>query len=182
MTIQAYKRQYQIVPALQRALLVALIGLTAPAAWAQLTTEQLIGSAVSLSNKDYPEVDKAIQRFLNSDAKGALEYLNLAKEKYPKLPPTNVTFAKMQMAARNARAVRILLERAVIESPDDPEAYLLLADQAFQGNRITESAALFEFAAPLIESFTENSKRKRNFETALLAGRAAIAERRNDSA
>ena len=159
-------------------ILVVLSWTTGSLAWGQLTTEQLIGSAVSLSNQQYPEIDKAIQRFSNSDAKGALEYLKIAKEKYPKLPPTDVTFAKMHMAARNARGVHILLERAVTEHPDDPEAYLILADQAFRGNRTTEAQGLFELAAPLVENFSGNSKRKRNFNISVIAGRTAIAERR----
>ena len=46
-----------------------------------LTPKFLIGDAVSLSNKEYPEIDKAIQRFRNRDVAGALEYLEKAKEK-----------------------------------------------------------------------------------------------------
>src|SRR5690554_6285522 len=69
-----------------------------------LSTENLIGTAVSLSNKSYPEVDSAIQRFRNGDIQGAIDYLNQATEKYPSLPPTDVTLAKMQLAARNGNA------------------------------------------------------------------------------
>jgi tetratricopeptide (TPR) repeat protein len=143
-----------------------------------LTTENLIGTAVSLSNRSYPEIDSAIQRFRNGDAQGAIDYLNQAKEKYPKLPPTDITLAKMQLAARNGNAVRFLLERVVVEHPDDPEAYLLLADQAFMGGRTTEALALFEMADPLVQEFNENEKRKQNFTIRVLAGRSAVAERR----
>jgi len=159
------------------ALLVAVSGIASNAA-AQLTAENLIGSAVSLSNQSYPEIDNAIQRFRNGDVKGTRKYLEIAKEKYPKLPPTDVTLAKMQMAARHNQAARILLERVVTETPDDPEAYLLLADQAFAAGRTTEAQALFELAAPLVEKYGQNAKRKRNFTIRLLAGRAAVYERR----
>ena len=54
----------------------------------------------------------------------------------------------------------------------------MLADLAFQGQRTTEALSLFEYAAPLAEKFTENNKRKRNFNIRVLAGRAAVAERR----
>ena len=145
---------------------------------AVLTTEKLIGNAVSLANRDYPEIDSAIRRFRNNDFQGAMEYLKQAKEKYPKLPPTNVTMAKMQLAARNSKAVRFLLERAVVEHPDDPEAFLLLADQAFMGGRITESQALFEMVDPLVQKFDENQRRKKNFVIRVIAGRSAVAERR----
>jgi len=144
-----------------------------------LTPKYLIGSAVSLSNRSYPEIEKAIQRFSNSDVAGAQEYLKKAKEKYPKLPPTDILMAKMQVLARNTRAVRFLLDRATTQHPEDPEAYLLLADQAFSSQRTPEALALFEYAAPLIEKFSANAKRKRNFNIQLLAGRAAVAQRRS---
>ena len=143
-----------------------------------LTPKYLIGNAVSLSNKSYPEVEKAIQRFTNGDAVGAQEFLVSAKEKYPKLAPSDVMMAKMQMLARNVRAVQFFLERATTQNPEDPEAYLMFADLAFQGQRTTDSLSLFAYAAPLVEKYTENNKRKRNFDIRLLAGRAAIAERR----
>ncbi len=152
----------------------------APAAQSKspLTPKYLIGDAVSLSNKSYPEIEKAIQRFGNRDAVGAQEFLVKAKEKYPKLPPSDVMMAKMLLLARNARALHVYLERAATQHPEDPEAYLMLADLAFQGQRTTEALSLFEYATPLAEKFTENNKRKRNFNIRILAGRAAVAERR----
>ena len=143
-----------------------------------LTVKNLIGTAVSVSGRSYTEIEKAIQRFKNGDAEGALDYLNQAKEKYPQLPPTDITFAKMHLAARNNKAVRFLLERVAVEHPDDPEVYLLLADQAFVGGRITEALALFDIADPLVQQFTENDKRKDNFQIRVIAGRSAVAERR----
>jgi tetratricopeptide (TPR) repeat protein len=143
-----------------------------------LTVEALIGDAVSLSNQQYPEVDAAIKRFINGDVAGAREYLELAKKKYPKLPPTDLTIAKMQVIVRNGQAARAFLERAVMEAPADPEAYLLLADLAFVEGRITEAHAMFEKAAGLVQKFTENDKRKRNFQIRVLAGLAAVHERR----
>ena len=126
----------------------------------------------------YPEVEKAIQRFRNRDALGAQEYLDKAKEKYPKLAPPDVMMAKMQILTRNARAVLFYLERAATEYPEDPEAYLMLADLSFKSQRTAESLALFEYAAPLVEKFTANAKRKQKFNVRVLAGRAAVAERR----
>ncbi|MEM9660457.1 MAG: hypothetical protein AAF961_19000, partial [Planctomycetota bacterium] len=60
------------------AAIVALFAVAGQAAFAQqttvtdqLTVEKLIGSAVSLSNQEYPEIEQAIQRFLNRDMAGA---------------------------------------------------------------------------------------------------------------
>jgi tetratricopeptide (TPR) repeat protein len=144
----------------------------------QLTVKNLIGDAVSLSNQAYPEVENAIQRFLNGDFDGAREFLEIARQKYPKLPPSDLTLAKMQELVRNGQAARVLLEKTVTEYPNDPEAYLLLADLAFIEGRTTEAHALFEKASKLTEAFTENEKRKQNFLIRVLAGLAAVHERR----
>gem|GEM_PF-342008 len=147
-------------------------------ALSQLTTKLLIGQDVSLSNQSYPDVDNAIQRFRNGDVQGARLFLEKAKEKNSKLPPAEIVMAKMQSLKRNLQAVHILLESAAVKYPDDPEAYLILAEQAFQAGRTAEASALFEKAYGLIQKFNQNAKRKRNFTLRALAGRAAVAERR----
>ncbi|MCH2114154.1 MAG: tetratricopeptide repeat protein [Pirellulales bacterium] len=151
---------------------------TVPAAQDPLTPAYLIGDALSVSGKTFPEIEDAITRFRNEDGSGALEILMLAVKENPKLPPATLLLARMQSLTGNGPAVRGLLERTVLEHPDDPESYLILADQAFQANRTTESDALFHFARPLVEKFTANLKRKRNFQVRILAGSSAIAERR----
>jgi tetratricopeptide (TPR) repeat protein len=143
----------------------------------QISMEDLIGNAVSLSNQKYPEIEQAITRFNNNDVEGAREYLDIALQKNPKLPPPDLILAKMSML-RNLRGSNVMLERAVMANPDDPEAYLLMANQAFVQGRTTESAALFELAAPLVEKFKDNNRRKRDFNIRIIAGRAAVAERR----
>lgn len=140
--------------------------------------EALIGSSVSLSNQQYPEVEKAIVRFRNQDGEGALAFLKEAKEKHSKLPPVYIMLAKLQVMHQNTQGAYNLLELQVAEDPADPEAYLLLADQAFAGNRTAEAEALFEKAAPLVEKFTGNEKRKRDMQIRVLAGKAAVHERR----
>jgi tetratricopeptide (TPR) repeat protein len=143
-----------------------------------LTVETLIGDAVSLSNQRYPEVEDAIRRFINGDVTGARDYLELAKKKYPKLPPTDLTLAKMFVIVRSGQQARTFLEQTVTDNPNDPEAYLLLADLAFVEGRVTEAHALFEKADGLTQKFTENEKRRNNFAIRVVAGLAAVHERR----
>lgn len=142
------------------------------------TVQNLIGDAVSLSNQAYPDVEKAIQRFKNSDPEGARGYLEQARKQYPKLPPTELSMAKLHLFNRDEQNGRAQLEQTVMKSPDDPEAYLLLADMAFTQGRTTESAALFDVADGLVQKFTENEKRRKNFDIRVLAGRSAVLERR----
>jgi tetratricopeptide (TPR) repeat protein len=84
----------------------------------------------------------------------------------------------LQVIRQNTQGAYNLLELQVAEDPADPEAYLLLADQAFAGNRTAEAEALFEKAAPLVENYAGNEKRKRDMQIRVLAGKAAVHERR----
>lgn len=156
-----------------------LSGPAAPAA-AQLTMESLIGSAVSDLGPKYDDVEKAIQRFQNGDVSGALQFLKNAKEKHPHLPPPDVTLAKMQIVYRNTGAANALLERAVHEYPDDPEPYLMFADQSYQSGQLTDADVVYAKAAELAEKMTGNEKRKRSFLIRAHEGRARVAERRGD--
>lgn len=143
-----------------------------------LTVENLIGNAVSLSNQEYPDVEKAIQRFKNGDTQGAKEFLEIAKQKYPKLPPVDLILAKLQVIARNGPAARVYLEQTVTDNAADPEAYLILGDIAFTEGRTTEANALFEKAQALSQAFKDNEKRKQDFEIRVLAGLSAVKEKR----
>jgi tetratricopeptide (TPR) repeat protein len=151
---------------------------TQPAQQDPFTVKNLIGDAVSLSNQEYPEVESAIQRFKNSDVVGTREYLEQAKQKYPKLPPVDLLLAKLMVFNRNGEQGRALLEQTVTKQAGDPEAYLLLADLAFAEGRTTEAQALFEKAKGLVAAFNENEKRKQAFQIRVLAGTSAVHERR----
>ncbi|MEM6654357.1 MAG: tetratricopeptide repeat protein [Planctomycetota bacterium] len=165
-------------------LAAALLGLLAatPDATAQqqkITADQLIGNAVSQPDSPrYSDITEAIRRFSNRDAAGAQLLLEQAKRKFPKLPPVSVMLAKMHLLSGNNAAVRPALELSVNEDADDPEPYLLLAEQALAGNRTIEADALFDKATTLIDAYDDNAKRKRSFVIRAYQGRAIVAPRR----
>jgi Tfp pilus assembly protein PilF len=149
-------------------------------ATAQLTTQKLIGDAVSEVGTRYAEVDEAIKRFMNRDVLGARQFLESAKRKDPSLPPTDVTLAKMYLAANNLAAARTAMEKSAMENPGDPEAYLILAELARREGRTIEADALYDKGLELTETFTENARRKRNFEIGARTGRAIVAAQRKN--
>ena len=140
----------------------------------------LIGNSVSDPDSiRYNDVAEAIKRFENRDQLSARTFLERAMLKDDTLPPVGVMMAKLHLLAGNSQGVRPALEQAVLEdSKDDPEPYLLLAEQALVGNRSIEAEALFEKADSLIEKFNKNPKRKRRFNIRVSNGMAIIAERR----
>jgi predicted Zn-dependent protease len=146
-----------------------------------ITTQMLIGDAVPPDSlKEYTDIDQAIKYFINRDVLASRQFLEVAKRKFPALPPVDLLLAKMYFLGNNAAAGRAALEKTATENPDDPEPTLLLADQALAQGRIIEADALYAKAFELTAKFNGAAKRKRNFEIRARAGRASVAQRRKN--
>lgn len=159
---------------------LAVFGISRVAS-AQITTKALIEDSVSPDSiAKFTEIDEAIKRFSNRDVLAARQFLEAAKKKDAKLPPVDLLLAKLYFLSGNAQAGRISLEKTALEAPGDPEAYLIMADQAMQQGRTIEADALYDKAAALTSKFAGNDKRKRNFEIRAHSGRAGVAQRRKD--
>ncbi len=145
-----------------------------------LTQAALIGDAVSEADSPkYGDVGEAIKRFNNRDQLGAQQFLEAARRKDEKLPPVGLLIAKMYLLSGQGPAARAALEKAVMEDAgDDPEPYLLLAEDAVSTGRIIEGDALFDKAVKEIAAYAKNPKRKRQFEIRAYRGRAAVSQRR----
>jgi tetratricopeptide (TPR) repeat protein len=146
----------------------------------QITQQMLIGDAVSETGTKYADIDKAIQFFTNRDVPNARLLLETAKQKDPTLPPVDLTLAKLYFFSNNAPAGRAALEKTAMEIPSDPEASLILAEQAVREGRFIEAESLYDKSIGLIDKFSDNPKRKRNFQIASRGGRAGVYERRKD--
>jgi tetratricopeptide (TPR) repeat protein len=147
---------------------------------AQITTDQLIGDAISDSGAKYSDVDEAIKRFNNRDVLGARQFLETAVRKNNNLPPVDLTLAKMFYLTGNTAAGQASLEKTVMDNPGDPEAYLILADSAISSGRSIEAEALYEKGMQLADKFDGNAKRKRNFIIRARLGHSLVAERRKN--
>lgn len=153
-----------------------LLPLFSSLAQAQVTVETLTSSAVTEVGPYHQDVEDAINRFFSRDVEGARNLLNSAKKKTPKLAPPEVMLAQLFIAAGQGPNARQELERAIKKYPHDPEAYLVLADVAFNEGRLTEAGLLFAKASAVAAKFSENPKRKQNFQMRGFAGMAAVAE------
>jgi tetratricopeptide (TPR) repeat protein len=144
---------------------------------AQVTARTLVGRAVSDGDQD-AEINNAIGRFRDRDIDGCRALLERARTANPKLPPPGVMMAMLWLGVNQVGPARAELESTAVAFPGDPEPYLMLGDLAFQERRLTEAAVLFERAAQLTAAFTDNLKRKRDFQIRSAAGNAAVAEAR----
>jgi tetratricopeptide (TPR) repeat protein len=143
----------------------------------QITAQTLVGKALSDDSANQ-EVTGAINRFRDRDIDGCRAILERVKSNNVKVPPPGVMMSMLWLGVNQLGPARAELEDAVVKFPKDPEAYLMMGDLAFQDRRITDADVLFSKATQLTTEFTENAKRKRDFEIRCHAGSAAVAEAR----
>jgi Tfp pilus assembly protein PilF len=141
----------------------------------QPTAKLLIGDAVDdADSPQYDNVTKAIDYFRQRRFKDARDLLIDLRTKHPTLPPAELLIAKLFILAGQPRAAMQQLELTVQKHPQDPEAFLILADGSLNEQRVTAAEALYQKAQYLNARFKENAKRKDNFEKRRLFGLAAV--------
>jgi len=128
---------------------------------------------------DIPEINEAFNMFRERDAEGALKLLKKVCKKHPEISPAHVILARFFARANGAVGMRNALEEGVKELPNDPEAYIFMADIAMRERRVTEARLLYEKCASLMPKF-DVAKRKKNLEIQVLAGLATTSEARED--
>ena len=146
-------------------------------AHAQVTAQTLIGKAVS-DDAANTEVTGAINRFRDRDIDGCRAILERVKSNNVKMPPPGVMMAMLWLSVNQLPPARTELEDTVVKFPKDPEPYLMMGDLAFQDRRVTDADVLFAKAKQLTADYTENARRKRDFDIRYNAGSAAVAEAR----
>jgi len=179
-----WKRLSVVGRPMARSAALVCVGLLT-AAWsapakAQLTAEALTGGAVDNVDKFGADVDDAISAFQKGEIERSRKLLKMARETQPKLAPVEVMLAQLYILAQRADLARVELERSLRESPADPEAYLVLAEAALQEGRNREATMMYSQAAPVLEKFNDNAKRKKAFVPRLYSGDAQAAEGRED--
>jgi len=147
-------------------------------AWAQLTARDLVGKYVEVGPK-HTDVNQAITRFQAGSTKDALDLLKSAAKKDKDLPPGQIMFAQLCMAANLPDAMRQALQSAATEAPTDPDAYIYLAEIALREREVAEAEALYDKSVAMTKSFTGNPKRKADFQNRIYNGLATIAESRD---
>jgi tetratricopeptide (TPR) repeat protein len=169
-----------IVPALALLLAVWTIPVsaqeTAPPAKADAAAA---APAAKDAPKEIPEYNEAVNLFRNRDADGALTALKKACRKHPEISPPYVILARFYASANAAPGMRNALEEGVKSSPNDPEAYLELADMNYQERRVTEARLLYEKATALLAK-SDLAARRKNLEIRTLAGMSRTSQARED--
>ena len=162
------------------ALAISCVGLGS-AAQAEMTVEKLIGTAITGVGPYYQDVADAIRQFGAKNYAKALEHLEAAKKSTPRLAPPEVMMAVLYLDAEQPGPAIAFLERAILRVPQDPEAFLILAERAAAEGRFTEADIMFQRAAKNVESYTDNPRRKQDLQVRALSGAAGVDEARGMS-
>lgn len=125
-----------------------------------------------------PDVAKAFEKFRNGDIETAILQLKETGRKNPEQSPPHIILARWFAAAQRPNEARVMLERAVIENPDNPEVYLVLAEPALNERRATEAEFLLNKANDLLAQYKGTEKAKESLTRQTLAGLATVCEAR----
>ena len=149
-------------------------------AQAQVTAESLLKSSVEQIGPQHRDVADAIDQFKKGAFVECRKKLESARQQDPKIPPAGVMFAQLLFAANQPNLARAELERVVKSEPQDPEAFLLIGETAFQQRRYSEAQLAFDQAARLIKDYSANNYRKNNLIRRAYSGMAGVAEAREN--
>lgn len=158
--------------------------LTASAQDAVPTSTPTGQTTTSHGQQENPELVAALQSaadlFNKTDFNGALERLKEICAGDPKLAPPRIILAQWFARASVADGVRVSLDMATIESPQDPEAYLLLGEIALRQRERAAAALFFERCSVLLQQYNVNPERKKLMQISLFRCLTGLAEIRED--
>lgn len=97
----------------------------------------------------------------------------------PAVPPARTMWAKMLTSAGDQKAGRVALQQATIEDPDDPEAYVILANFAVVAGQLAEAEAMYIQAEQRLEPWPAQNLRKSQLLAQVSVGRGSIAQSRS---
>ena len=123
-------------------------------------------------------IQQAVAAFNNSDFPGALEQLRVLYARFPNLAPPRIVMAQWFAQANLGEAVRASLEMATEETPNDPEAYVLLGEILLRQRYLTAAELLLQTAETKLNAYNTNPDRKTLIQASLRRNAVMLAESR----
>ena len=138
-----------------------------------------------MASAKIPEVVQGYTCLRNGELEQGLALFRAAAKKYPDLPPPQMLLAQWFAATSQPVQICTALEQATVETPQDPEAYMVMGQLAAQNHRFTEAALLYGKVLDLVKggdasSGPQTASRLQQSRRQALENLAEIAESRND--
>lgn len=118
--------------------------------------------APKLSPAEEAKYQEALQRFNSQNLAGALASLQELAASNPAATPPRLILARWFAELKNSKAVRTSLELATEESPNDPEAFLSLAEISLLEGSLTAAELLTLQGRRVLAQYDANPTRKQN--------------------
>jgi len=123
-------------------------------------------------------ITEAVNAFNASQFGETLQILTRLYQKHRELAPPRIVMAQWFAQAEFGDAVRAALEMAVEETPEDPEAYLLLGEIALRQRHLTAAELLLQKTREKLTAYTVNTERKKNMESSYFRNMVILSEAR----
>ena len=135
---------------------------TAAPAQSAATQTAPAADAPKLSPAEEAKYQEALQHFNSQNLAGALASLQELAASNPAATPPRLILARWFAELKNPKAVRTSLELATEESPNDPEAFLSLAEIALLEGSLTSAELLTQQGQRVLAQYDANPTRKQN--------------------
>ncbi|MDR0391205.1 MAG: hypothetical protein LBH59_04820, partial [Planctomycetaceae bacterium] len=138
------------------------------------------GGSVTVDPMTLPEVktevENAIAAFNKSDINSAKNILADLYKKHRGLQPPGIFLFQFFAQTRQGNIIKPVLDMTTNETPDDPEAYILLGDIALQQRELTAAELLFKEGESKLSGYSVNTERKKRLTSLLLRVQSTLAE------
>lgn len=146
---------------------------------AQITPRALLATSVEeFDAAEYADVARGVADFNAGNVGLAREQLVAAAGRHPELPPADVLMALLHFSANQRAEGEAALDRAILDHPTDPEAFVIVADLAMRERHAAVAQLGYDRARSVLEQFEGNAWRERVLQIRIAAGMASLEESR----
>lgn len=128
----------------------------------QTAAPQQKEDALELTPEENEKYKEALDLFNKQDLQGALDSLRELTNGNPAARPPRIIVAFWFAQLKNMRAARIMLEMATEEDPNDPEAFLTLAEISLREGELTAAELLTLKGETILAEYNANQQRKQS--------------------
>jgi tetratricopeptide (TPR) repeat protein len=150
--------------------IIAVLGIFPVAITAQTTPAVSVDPAIEAG------IQQAVESFNKSDFSGAFAQLQELYAKFPNIAPPRIILAEWYAQSNLGEAVRASLEMATDETPNDPEAYVLLGEILLHQRYLTAADLLLQTAKAKLAAYNANPERKKMIQSAWNHNAIMLAE------